>query len=144
MGIKLLLKLPWSLLTLSISFVPALMLFPFSLNPFQNPVRQFLWFSYFTDEEWDPKQWSIAGHGLGLVERAWTLKYDWIQTLEHCCLQSPKEKHWSIVALLCCVSFYYIAKWISCTYTYSPPLLFFLSFLLGHRRALRRIPCAKK
>ena len=33
--------------------------------------------------------------------------------------------HWSIVALQCCVSFYCIAKWISCTCTYILSLISF-------------------
>ena len=47
--------------------------------------------------------------------------------------------YWSIVALQCCISFYWPAKWISFTYTYMPSIFGFLSHL-GHLRALSGVP----
>ena len=43
----------------------------------------------------------------------------------------------SIVSLQCYVRF--TAKWVSCMYTYIPPLLDFLP--IGHHRALTRVSC---
>ena len=48
--------------------------------------------------------------------------------------------YWSIVALQCCVSFYCIPKWISCTCTYI--LFFWFPFHSGHHRVLSRVPHA--
>ena len=48
--------------------------------------------------------------------------------------------YWSIVALQCCISFYCIAKWISCTCTYI--LFFWFPSNLGHHRVLSRVPHA--
>ena len=48
--------------------------------------------------------------------------------------------YWSVVALRCCVSFHSPAKWISYMYKCIP--FFWISFPLGHHRALSRVPWA--
>ena len=78
--------------------------------------------------EWDPdpglSSWLGRGRNvLALTHMGWWAALRWIKMV---LLDTLKKIYWSIVALQCCASFCYTAKWISYMYTHIPSFLNFL------------------